>query len=206
MTHSPCPECSVVCCLLLTSRNSQDFIHATHTWLIVFPMLTGSFVLQCLDFRIGWKEIYRIPTFEGKHNREPRIFDGKTQWFSKFPVNIFPWTNLFFDQDQFFQKASEFARVRGLPRIYVSCNSGARVGLVEELKPLFKVPKRVKKRGLAWLGLWENLGKNFNPNRFWAVSPSEIIEILKFWINCTSCSDTPKYLVLIRVGPHQKWW
>eukprot|EP00438_Fugacium_kawagutii_P012883 Skav227072 [mRNA] locus=scaffold4434:1758:15971:+ [translate_table: standard] len=44
--------------------------------------------------------------------------------------------------DQFFQKASEFARLRGLPRIYVSCNSGARVGLVEELKPLFKA--RVK--------------------------------------------------------------
>eukprot|EP00438_Fugacium_kawagutii_P004903 Skav229216 [mRNA] locus=scaffold2439:123806:138301:+ [translate_table: standard] len=40
--------------------------------------------------------------------------------------------------DQFFQKASEFARLSGLPRIYVSCNSGARVGLVEELKPLFK--------------------------------------------------------------------
>eukprot|EP00913_Durusdinium_trenchii_P003670 g3397.t1 len=42
-------------------------------------------------------------------------------------------------EDQFFQKASELARVRGLPRIYVSCNSGARVGLVEELKPLYKV-------------------------------------------------------------------
>ncbi|CAK9092649.1 Acetyl-CoA carboxylase [Durusdinium trenchii] len=41
-------------------------------------------------------------------------------------------------EDQFFQKASELARVRGLPRIYVSCNSGARVGLVEELKPLYK--------------------------------------------------------------------
>lgn len=42
-------------------------------------------------------------------------------------------------EDQFFQKASELARVLGLPRIYVSCNSGARVGLVEELKPLYKV-------------------------------------------------------------------
>ncbi|CAJ1368772.1 unnamed protein product, partial [Effrenium voratum] len=42
-------------------------------------------------------------------------------------------------EDQFFQKASELARVRGVPRIYVSCNSGARVGLVEELKSLFKV-------------------------------------------------------------------
>jgi len=42
-------------------------------------------------------------------------------------------------EDQFFQKASELARKRGIPRIYVSCNSGARVGLVEELKPLYKI-------------------------------------------------------------------
>lgn len=40
---------------------------------------------------------------------------------------------------RFFQKASELARREGLPRVYVSCNSGARVGLVEELKPLYKV-------------------------------------------------------------------
>ena len=39
---------------------------------------------------------------------------------------------------RFFQKASELARREGLPRVYVSCNSGARVGLVEELKPLYK--------------------------------------------------------------------
>ncbi|CAE7605731.1 ACC1 [Symbiodinium natans] len=42
-------------------------------------------------------------------------------------------------EDQFFQKASELARKQGLPRVYVSCNSGARVGLVEELKPLYKI-------------------------------------------------------------------
>merc|ERR1719221_2213837 len=42
-------------------------------------------------------------------------------------------------EDQFFQKASEYARKKGIPRIYVSCNSGARVGLVEELKPLYKI-------------------------------------------------------------------
>eukprot|EP01040_Poterioochromonas_malhamensis_P001981 gene1983-2117_t len=41
-------------------------------------------------------------------------------------------------EDDFFYKASEYARVRGLPRIFISCNSGARIGLVEELKPKFK--------------------------------------------------------------------
>lgn len=42
-------------------------------------------------------------------------------------------------EDDFFFKASEYARVRGLPRIFISCNSGARIGLVDELKPKFKV-------------------------------------------------------------------
>ena len=42
-------------------------------------------------------------------------------------------------EDEFFFKASEYARIRGLPRIFISCNSGARIGLVDELKPKFKV-------------------------------------------------------------------
>ena len=42
-------------------------------------------------------------------------------------------------EDEFFYKASEYARVRGLPRVYIACNSGARIGLVDELKPKFKV-------------------------------------------------------------------
>ncbi|CAN0426172.1 unnamed protein product, partial [Hapterophycus canaliculatus] len=42
-------------------------------------------------------------------------------------------------QDDFFLAASEYARKLGLPRIYISSNSGARIGLVEELKPKFKV-------------------------------------------------------------------
>eukprot|EP00746_Dinoflagellata_sp_MGD_P159400 gnl/MRDRNA2_/MRDRNA2_86689_c0_seq3.p1 gnl/MRDRNA2_/MRDRNA2_86689_c0~~gnl/MRDRNA2_/MRDRNA2_86689_c0_seq3.p1 ORF type:complete len:2179 (+),score=470.07 gnl/MRDRNA2_/MRDRNA2_86689_c0_seq3:114-6650(+) len=42
-------------------------------------------------------------------------------------------------EDDFFYKASEYARSRGLPRIFISCNSGARIGLVEDLKPKFKV-------------------------------------------------------------------
>jgi len=41
-------------------------------------------------------------------------------------------------EDVFFQKASELARAEGLPRIYIACNSGARVGLVEELKPYIR--------------------------------------------------------------------
>lgn len=43
------------------------------------------------------------------------------------------------DEDILFQKASAYAREKGLPRIHIACNSGARVGLAEELKPFLKV-------------------------------------------------------------------
>lgn len=37
------------------------------------------------------------------------------------------------------QQASVLSRDLGLPRIYIAANSGARIGLAEELKHLFKV-------------------------------------------------------------------
>lgn len=43
------------------------------------------------------------------------------------------------EEDLLFKKASELARKLGLPRIYLSANSGARIGLAEELKQLFQV-------------------------------------------------------------------
>jgi acetyl-CoA carboxylase/biotin carboxylase 1 len=42
-------------------------------------------------------------------------------------------------EDDFFKAASTYAREKGLPRVYLSSNSGARIGLVEELKPLIQV-------------------------------------------------------------------
>jgi acetyl-CoA carboxylase/biotin carboxylase 1 len=42
-------------------------------------------------------------------------------------------------EDDVFQKASQLAREKGLPRVYIACNSGARLGTVEELKSLVKV-------------------------------------------------------------------
>jgi acetyl-CoA carboxylase/biotin carboxylase 1 len=43
------------------------------------------------------------------------------------------------EEDQFFYKASEYARKRGIPRVFISCNSGARIGLVDELKPKYQI-------------------------------------------------------------------
>jgi acetyl-CoA carboxylase/biotin carboxylase 1 len=42
-------------------------------------------------------------------------------------------------EDDLFFKASKFARMNKIPRVYISCNSGARIGLVEDLKPKFNI-------------------------------------------------------------------
>jgi len=43
------------------------------------------------------------------------------------------------DEDEFYYKASEYARELKIPRVYIACNAGARIGLVDELKPLFQI-------------------------------------------------------------------
>jgi len=42
-------------------------------------------------------------------------------------------------EDKFFHKCSELARKLGIPRIYLSANSGARIGLAEEILPYISV-------------------------------------------------------------------
>ena len=43
------------------------------------------------------------------------------------------------EEDLLFQRASELSRLERIPRIYISANSGARIGLAEELKSLYHV-------------------------------------------------------------------
>jgi len=43
------------------------------------------------------------------------------------------------EEDEFYYKASVFARERKIPRLYIACNAGARIGLVDELKPMLKI-------------------------------------------------------------------
>eukprot|EP00553_Chaetoceros_curvisetus_P009033 CAMPEP_0204634770 /NCGR_PEP_ID=MMETSP0717-20131115/30037_1 /ASSEMBLY_ACC=CAM_ASM_000666 /TAXON_ID=230516 /ORGANISM="Chaetoceros curvisetus" /LENGTH=82 /DNA_ID=CAMNT_0051653313 /DNA_START=15 /DNA_END=259 /DNA_ORIENTATION=+ len=42
-------------------------------------------------------------------------------------------------EDDHYMKASTYAREHGLPRVYIACNAGARIGLVDALKPKFQV-------------------------------------------------------------------
>ncbi|KXS21117.1 hypothetical protein M427DRAFT_93711 [Gonapodya prolifera JEL478] len=43
------------------------------------------------------------------------------------------------DEDLLFFKASQLARSKGLPRLYLSANSGARIGLADEIQARFKI-------------------------------------------------------------------
>uniref|UniRef100_A0A8C1NAJ7 acetyl-CoA carboxylase n=1 Tax=Cyprinus carpio TaxID=7962 RepID=A0A8C1NAJ7_CYPCA len=43
------------------------------------------------------------------------------------------------EEDVLFQQASEMARESGIPRIYIAANSGARIGLAEEIRHMFHV-------------------------------------------------------------------
>ncbi|PVV03111.1 hypothetical protein BB560_002423 [Smittium megazygosporum] len=42
------------------------------------------------------------------------------------------------DEDVYFYEVTKYARIHGLPRVYISANSGARIGLAEEVKSLFQ--------------------------------------------------------------------
>ena len=44
-----------------------------------------------------------------------------------------------FAEDLMFQRASEFARAKKIPRIYIAANSGARIGIAHELLSIFRV-------------------------------------------------------------------
>ena len=44
-----------------------------------------------------------------------------------------------FEEDILFKRASELARLERVPRLYISANSGARIGLAEELKFLYRI-------------------------------------------------------------------
>ncbi|KAJ3881247.1 acetyl CoA carboxylase [Lentinula edodes] len=75
---------------------------------------------------VGWIFIMRTPEFP-QGRRVVVVANDITYKIGSFgPV-----------EDQFFYLVTQYARELGLPRIYLSANSGARIGLAEELIPLF---------------------------------------------------------------------
>lgn len=71
-------------------------------------------------------------------------------------------------EDKFFFKCSELARKLGIPRIYLSANSGARIGMAEELIPHFSVAwndASNPEKGFKYLYLTPETHKRFNEGK-----------------------------------------
>lgn len=82
-------------------------------------------------------------------------------------------------EDQFFHKCTELARKMGIPRIYLSANSGARIGMAEELMPHFKVAWKDLERpeaGFKYLYLDTDTKKRFEDGKTKDVITEEIVE------------------------------
>ncbi|MBE3047543.1 hypothetical protein IMZ48_34530, partial [Candidatus Bathyarchaeota archaeon] len=78
-------------------------------------------------------------------------------------------------EDNFFHKCTEMARKLGIPRIYLSANSGARLGLAEELIPHYKVAWKYPEdpsSGFKYLYLDEAAKKRFEKS----VITEEVVE------------------------------
>ncbi|KAG4303427.1 hypothetical protein PCANB_000328 [Pneumocystis canis] len=83
------------------------------------------------------------------------------------------------DEDQYFLKATLLARQLKIPRIYLSANSGARIGLSEELIPHFSVawndPKNPEK-GFKYLYLTPEIHQQFKESNREIFISEKIIE------------------------------
>jgi acetyl-CoA carboxylase/biotin carboxylase 1 len=83
------------------------------------------------------------------------------------------------NEDQFFYKATELARELGIPRVYLSANSGARIGLAEEVMNHFRVAwvdKENPSKGVKYLYLDSEIYKHLQQNGRKSVIAEEIVE------------------------------
>ncbi|KAI8906307.1 carboxyl transferase domain-containing protein [Gorgonomyces haynaldii] len=70
-------------------------------------------------------------------------------------------------EDLMFFRATQWARERGIPRVYISANSGARIGLADEVQSKFKIAwtdAENPARGFEYLYLDEQDYENLNEN------------------------------------------
>jgi acetyl-CoA carboxylase/biotin carboxylase 1 len=82
-------------------------------------------------------------------------------------------------EDQFFHKCTELARKLGIPRIYLSANSGARIGLADELIPHFSVAwndAEHPEKGFKYLYLTPAVKRKFDAAKTKEVLTEEITE------------------------------
>ena len=82
-------------------------------------------------------------------------------------------------EDKFFYKCTELARKLGIPRIYLSANSGARIGMAEELMPHFSVawndPQKPQ-AGFKYLYLTKEVKERFEDGKSRGVITEKITD------------------------------
>ena len=82
-------------------------------------------------------------------------------------------------EDQFFFKCTERARQLGIPRIYLSANSGARIGIAEEILPYVHAAWNDPKRpeiGFKYLYLSPEHKKRFEDGKIKTVITEKVVE------------------------------
>ena len=82
-------------------------------------------------------------------------------------------------EDLFFFKCTELAQKLGIPRIYLSANSGARIGLAEELIPYFSAAWNDAQKpelGFKYLYLTPELKKRFEDGKLKSVATEKVLE------------------------------
>ncbi|KAL7421005.1 acetyl-coenzyme-A carboxylase [Cryptotrichosporon argae] len=102
---------------------------------------------------VAWVYTIKTPESFGKPRRVVVISNDITYQIGSFgPI-----------EDEYFYKATQYARKHGLPRVYCSANSGARIGLADEVMGLFDVAWREEgkpEKGFEYLYLTpDNLDK-----------------------------------------------
>jgi acetyl-CoA carboxylase/biotin carboxylase 1 len=83
------------------------------------------------------------------------------------------------EEDEFFHRCSELARAKGIPRIYLSANSGARLGVADDIMPHFEVAwkdEKVPEKGFKYLYLTPEKKKRFEDGNRRDVITEEVRE------------------------------
>ena len=116
---------------------------------------------------IAWRFVVRTPQYPDKEGREiVLIANDITNRAGSFGTR----------EDRLFFEASKYARERGLPRLYVAANSGARIGMAEEVKRVFKVQfvdEKDETKGFDYVYLDEQAYKELGPEGRKSVVTSE---------------------------------
>ncbi|XP_055920497.1 acetyl-CoA carboxylase isoform X2 [Eupeodes corollae] len=129
----------------MTEKQWKDFSKARPTVEIRIP---EKILLECVELVLDGDNLVEMKRLPGENNCGMvawRIILATPEYPSGREIIVIANDLTFFigsfgiQEDILFHKASQLARERKVPRIYISVNSGARIGLAEEVKAMFKV-------------------------------------------------------------------